>query len=239
MLSCFSCVQLCNLMDCSPPGSSVHEIIRARVLEWVAMPPSRDLYNPGIESLSLTSPALAGGFFTTCATWEAHNIYFTCKYTVLYQWGSWGCYYLPFFKRFFWIPDLQLLSLPDFSVNFLKFFQYYCFLASYFHYDGVSNFPQEGREGFYLEDRAFFLGQDPVTLLWSTTESGQTSMISTAFTYWGQGAWSSRQWNFKNDSLSSCDDAIHYPCADSPLFPDSWWQQASQPDLWSFRHGPH
>ena len=31
----------------------------------------RDLPNPGIEPISLTSPALAGGFFTTTATWEA------------------------------------------------------------------------------------------------------------------------------------------------------------------------
>ena len=30
-----------------------------------------DLPNPGIELASLTSPALAGGFFTTSATWEA------------------------------------------------------------------------------------------------------------------------------------------------------------------------
>ena len=32
---------LCNLMDCSPPGSSVHGILQARILEWVAMPSSR------------------------------------------------------------------------------------------------------------------------------------------------------------------------------------------------------
>ena len=32
-----------------------------------------DLPNLGIEPLSLTSPALAGGFFTTCATWEAQK----------------------------------------------------------------------------------------------------------------------------------------------------------------------
>ena len=37
----FSCVQLCNPMDCSPPGSSVHGILQARILEWVAMPSSR------------------------------------------------------------------------------------------------------------------------------------------------------------------------------------------------------
>ena len=36
-----SCLTLCNLMNCSPPGSSVHEIVQARILEWVAMPFSR------------------------------------------------------------------------------------------------------------------------------------------------------------------------------------------------------
>ena len=57
-------------MDCSLPGSSVHGILHARILEWVAIS-SRDLPDPGIEPESLASPALAGGFFTTSATWEA------------------------------------------------------------------------------------------------------------------------------------------------------------------------
>ena len=35
------------------------------------MPSSRDLPNPGIKPMSLTSPALAGRFFTTSATWDA------------------------------------------------------------------------------------------------------------------------------------------------------------------------
>ena len=35
------CPTLCDLMDCSPPGSSVHGILQARILEWVAMPSSR------------------------------------------------------------------------------------------------------------------------------------------------------------------------------------------------------
>ena len=58
-------------MDCSPPGSSVREILQARTLEWVACPPPGDLSNPGIEPASLTSPALAGSFFTTSVTGEA------------------------------------------------------------------------------------------------------------------------------------------------------------------------
>ena len=36
-----SCLNLCNPMACSPPGSSVHGILQARILEWVAMPSSR------------------------------------------------------------------------------------------------------------------------------------------------------------------------------------------------------
>ena len=38
VLSCFSCIQLCDSMDNSLPASSVHGILQARMLEWVAMP---------------------------------------------------------------------------------------------------------------------------------------------------------------------------------------------------------
>ena len=61
------CVQLsltlCDPMDCNPPGSSVHGIFQARILECVAS--SRGSSNPGIKPTSLESPALAGIFFTT------------------------------------------------------------------------------------------------------------------------------------------------------------------------------
>ena len=62
---------LCDPVDCSPPGSSVQGIVQARILEWVAMPSSRGFSDPGIKPGSPTSPALAGGFFTTNTTWEA------------------------------------------------------------------------------------------------------------------------------------------------------------------------
>ena len=65
-----SCLTLCDPMDSSPPGSSVQGILKARTLEWVSMSSSRGS-SPGIKSTSLTSPALAGRFFTTNATWEA------------------------------------------------------------------------------------------------------------------------------------------------------------------------
>ena len=62
---------LCDPMDCSPPVSSVHRILQARILEWVAISYSGDLPHPEIEPRFLASPALAGGLFTTGATWEA------------------------------------------------------------------------------------------------------------------------------------------------------------------------
>ena len=41
-----SCPTLCNPMDCSPPGFSVHGILQARILEWVAIPFSRGFSRP-------------------------------------------------------------------------------------------------------------------------------------------------------------------------------------------------
>ena len=50
-------------------------ILQARILEWVAMPSPGDLPDPGIKPLS---PASAGGFFTTSATWEAYKCVCVC-----------------------------------------------------------------------------------------------------------------------------------------------------------------
>ena len=75
---------LCNPMEYSLPDS-VHGILQARILEWVAMPSSRgspleggsgrspEGISPGIEPQTLMSLALAGGFFMTGVPWEAHD----------------------------------------------------------------------------------------------------------------------------------------------------------------------
>ena len=61
-------------MDYSPPGSSVHRILQARILEWVAMHPSRDLSDPGIEPMSPVSPALqADSLLLEPSIGEAHR----------------------------------------------------------------------------------------------------------------------------------------------------------------------
>ena len=76
-------VLLCDPMGYSPPGSCVHGVLQARVMEWVCVPSPRDLPHPGLEPASLTSPALADGFFTTSATWEApHNM---CMYIYMHD----------------------------------------------------------------------------------------------------------------------------------------------------------
>ena len=46
MLVARPCPTLCDAMDCSPPGSSVHGILQGRILEWVAMPSSRASSRP-------------------------------------------------------------------------------------------------------------------------------------------------------------------------------------------------
>ena len=67
---------LCDPMEGSPPGSSVHGILQARILEWVAFPFS----NPGDPSSGSSQPRdqtqvfhIAGGFFTSWATREAQG----------------------------------------------------------------------------------------------------------------------------------------------------------------------
>ena len=45
-----SCLTLCDPMDCSPPASSVHRILQARKLEWVAIPFSRGSFQPRVRA---------------------------------------------------------------------------------------------------------------------------------------------------------------------------------------------
>ena len=57
----------------SPPGSSVHGISWQEYWNGLPCPPRGDLPSPGIELVSLKSPALVGRLFTTSVTWEAHG----------------------------------------------------------------------------------------------------------------------------------------------------------------------
>ena len=77
-----SCLTVCDPMDCSLPGSSVHGVLQARILDWVAFPLPEDPPDPGIEPTSLMSPAFTGRFFTTSATWESSRLMYRLLFTV-------------------------------------------------------------------------------------------------------------------------------------------------------------
>ena len=73
----------------STMGSSVHWILQARILEWVAISYSRGSPwtqgpNPEIHSVSLSSSAFVGGLFTSSVTWEAHTVSYWVSNTFFY-----------------------------------------------------------------------------------------------------------------------------------------------------------
>ena len=62
------CLTLCDPMECSSPGSSVHGIFQAIILEWVSMPSSTGFSQPGDWT---QVSHIAGRFFTIWITREA------------------------------------------------------------------------------------------------------------------------------------------------------------------------
>ena len=62
---------LCDPMDCSPPGSSVHGILQARILEGVAIPFSRGSSQPRDQTQVSNVSYTGRRFFTTSTAWEA------------------------------------------------------------------------------------------------------------------------------------------------------------------------
>ncbi|XP_055284424.1 AT-rich interactive domain-containing protein 1B-like [Moschus berezovskii] len=71
------CPALCDLVYCSPPGSSVHGIIQARIPAWVAIHFSRRSSSPRDQMHIFCISCIASGFFTVSATREPLNFYVT------------------------------------------------------------------------------------------------------------------------------------------------------------------
>ena len=80
-----SCPTLCDPMDCSPPGSSVHGILQARILERVVIPSSRGSSRPRDRTCVSCSSCIAGGFFTAEPPGKPNNniIYLLLQLPVL------------------------------------------------------------------------------------------------------------------------------------------------------------
>ena len=89
------CPTLCDPMDCSPPGSSVHEILQARILEWVAIPSSRESSWPRDQT---RSPPL-----------QADSLPFEPLRKPIWSWWKW--------KSHPTLYDLMDCSLPGSSVH--------------------------------------------------------------------------------------------------------------------------
>ena len=66
-----SCPILCDTVDWSLPGSSVHGILQVRILEWVAMPFSRESSQPRDQPSVFYVSCIGWLVFTTSTTWEA------------------------------------------------------------------------------------------------------------------------------------------------------------------------
>ena len=77
MLVAQLCSTLCDPMDYSSPGSSVHGILQARILEWVAMPFSRGSIQPRDG--------------TQVSRMQADSLSFFTILIILYQGSSWVC----------------------------------------------------------------------------------------------------------------------------------------------------
>ena len=88
-----SCPTLCDPMDCSPPGSSVHGIFWARIREWLAIPFSRGSSRPRNQTWV---PCTAGRLFTDWAPREAlvfwprefHGLYSPWGQRVRHDWAT-------------------------------------------------------------------------------------------------------------------------------------------------------
>ena len=96
------CPTLCDPMDCSPPGSSIHGILQARVLEWVAICFSRGSSRPRDQT---RVSGIVGRCFTV---WATREVWVKHKLKVLLAWS-----------KLFLSTNPRFLHLYK-SLNFLK-----------------------------------------------------------------------------------------------------------------------
>ena len=112
VLVALSCATLCNPMDYSPPGSSVHGTLHARILEWVAISFSKGSSKPRDRTqVSCT----AGRLFTIWATGGSALYIYACKYVSVHMFLSMHKHfhlYLLLYSYTFWTWVHIVLSIP-------------------------------------------------------------------------------------------------------------------------------
>ena len=110
------CVRVCSVAsdslgpyDCSPPGFSVHGIIQARILEWVAVPFSRGSSQP----------------------WDGtHNSYISCTgWRTLYHWVTWETQNYGDGHTVPWTRVIETWALNGWIVSYVNYISIKCFLS--------------------------------------------------------------------------------------------------------------
>ena len=96
---------LCDPIDRSPPGSSVHEISQARILEWVAMPSSRESSWPRDRTWVFWTSCTSGGFFTAEPLGGCPCMFILTCYLPFSLWVSPECG-VWFSRRAWWYDDI-------------------------------------------------------------------------------------------------------------------------------------
>ena len=77
-------------MSCTPPGSSVHRILQAKILKWVAILSSRGSFWPRDQTHVFCSSHIVGGFFTTVPPGKSFNSLLYVRYHVAGIWHYTG-----------------------------------------------------------------------------------------------------------------------------------------------------
>ena len=110
-----SCLTLCNPVDCSPPGPSIHGILQARILEWVPMPSSRGSSQPRDGTCVSCSSCFSRCILSHCATWETHVhpggiiIFFDLqKKELRLRLKAWHLFWYPGFAHYFLCDHRQV-----------------------------------------------------------------------------------------------------------------------------------
>ena len=98
------CPILCDPMYCSPPGSSVHGISQARILEWVAISSSKRSFGSRDQTYA---PCFAGGLFTTEPPGKPHTVWVWLNLPSDPP-VTWGCAILGKEQSFCELPSLSV-----------------------------------------------------------------------------------------------------------------------------------
>ena len=120
-----SCLILCDHMDWSLPGSFIHGILQARILEWVPISSSRGYSWPSNQTWV---SCIAGRFFTLWVTREAHQLVQGMGNQKKYpEFGIWGCFWkIQLFSSVqllshFWLFVTPLTTAREASLSIINF----------------------------------------------------------------------------------------------------------------------